>query len=124
MPKFIVTKSVDAHANYSALVEADDATDAINVARDEEGALDWHPVCVNEYDDRVWGNIEPEEVADDYVMDERPEAWPVNLDKVLSALNEAEAFIQGFDGDEAQEEGSVEKLLALIASAKNTLEGR
>lgn len=67
MPKFVITKSVDAHVHYSTVVEAGSADLAKHFARKRENDLTWHDVGTTEYDDRDWDNIEPEEVDDAFV---------------------------------------------------------
>jgi hypothetical protein len=63
MPKFFITKSVDAHV-HSTAVEAGTADLTRQFARDHEGELTRHDVGKSEYNERDWANIEPEEVYD------------------------------------------------------------
>lgn len=62
MPKFRVTKCVDAFAHYSTIVEADDPEQAVVVAQANEHSLDWESDGVSEYDKVSWDNIDPEEI--------------------------------------------------------------
>lgn len=69
MPKFLVTKSVDAFINYGAIVEAVSAHEAREIAEDDDDLLDWYTVSTSEFDNVDFDNIEPEEVADDFMLE-------------------------------------------------------
>ncbi|RUX60191.1 hypothetical protein [Mesorhizobium sp. M7A.F.Ca.CA.002.12.1.1] len=60
MPKFKVTKCQDAFQHYSTIVEAENAEDAIEVAKSDDGSLVWADDGVSVYDETDWDNIPPE----------------------------------------------------------------
>lgn len=69
MPKFLVTKSVDAFVNYSAVVEAETADAAQEIAVTADPVLDWQQTSVAEFDHVDFDNIPPELVADDFALE-------------------------------------------------------
>lgn len=52
MPKFTVRRLVDAWVTYTAEIEADDASEAAELARENDGTLDWTEEDVLTFDDR------------------------------------------------------------------------
>ncbi|AZO48022.1 hypothetical protein [Mesorhizobium sp. M4B.F.Ca.ET.058.02.1.1] len=60
MPKFKVTKCVDAFQHFSIVVEAENAEAAVELAKEDDDILDWVDDGVTTYDDVDWENIEPE----------------------------------------------------------------
>ena len=52
MARFIVLKQVDAWVNYQAIVVADSAAEAAEMAAEHEEAYSWEGVGTNEYDHR------------------------------------------------------------------------
>ena len=64
MPKFKVTKCVDAYAHFTTVVEADNADAAIAIAKIENDILLWNEEDLTYYDNASWDNIEPEELID------------------------------------------------------------
>ncbi len=74
MPKFLVTASVDAFANYQTVIHAADETEAREAAESEweSNSLAWQQTSVSEFDHVDFDNIPPEMVADDFKLE--PEA--------------------------------------------------
>lgn len=71
MPKFVVTKCVDAYVHYEAEIMADNALDARSKSETLNGDLFWSRTGVTEYDHIDFDNIEPElveEPIDEVVM--------------------------------------------------------
>jgi hypothetical protein len=64
MPKFIVTKKVDAYVAYVAEIEAKDADEAHALAQAEDG-IEWSYDCVLEFDHTEYfkEDVEPAEEA-------------------------------------------------------------
>lgn len=90
MPKFLVTKSVDAFANYTAIVEAGTVAEAREIAEEDDDLLDWKFSSVSECDHVDFDNIEPEPVSDDF------EIGPSDSDiikELLAALKFADDII-------------------------------
>lgn len=85
MPKFLVTKSVDAFVNYSAIVEAENASEARQKAEDEDRFLAWHETSVTDFDETDFDNIEPEAVADDFTLEPAEDLTA----ELLAALKDA-----------------------------------
>lgn len=52
MPKFTVRRLVDAWLTYTAEIEADDASEAAELARENDSTLDWSEEDVLTFDDR------------------------------------------------------------------------
>lgn len=69
MPKFLVTKSVDAFINYSAVVEAANADEAREIAENDDDSLDWHETSTAEFDNVDFDNIPPEQVLDGFMLE-------------------------------------------------------
>lgn len=65
MPKYRVTKCVDAFVHFSAIVDAPDPDQAILLAQKLDESLDWVEEGVSVYDEVDWSNIEPELVEDE-----------------------------------------------------------
>ena len=71
MPTFTVLCRIDAFADYVAEVEADDAEEAAELARDNHGDYKWEHDQTAEFDDRFYvtldadgGEIESTRVGD------------------------------------------------------------
>jgi hypothetical protein len=64
MPKFIVTKLVDAYVVYTTEVEAYDKTEARAVASHRSFKGDWEGGDVREFDDHIFPIDEIEEVTE------------------------------------------------------------
>lgn len=69
MPKYEVTKLVDAYVPYTAIVNARDADEAIKVARLHEEDLTWEAQDAREFDDTEWPREEVEKVVTDISLD-------------------------------------------------------
>ena len=54
MPTFTVLCRIDAYADYVAKVEADDAAEAAELARDNHGDYKWEHDQTLEFDDRYY----------------------------------------------------------------------
>lgn len=93
MPKFLVTASVDATVNYSKVIEADSATEADEIAKQEWAAdsLSWMNTGTYELDNVDFDNIEPQEVADDFTLEPDEDLTA----ELLAALKAVKARING-----------------------------
>lgn len=58
MPKFNVLCRIDAYADYVAEVEADDATEAAELAMDNHGDYKWEHQQTAEFDDRLYVTLD------------------------------------------------------------------
>lgn len=91
MPKFLVTKCVDAVVNYGAIVEAATAKEADEFAQENNDSLSWSQTGVYELDGVDFDNIEPQEVADDFTIEPAEDLAA----ELLAALKAIVARIQG-----------------------------
>lgn len=129
MAKFIITKCVDAYANYRALVVADSGEEARKLAENDDNAYVWIADGVSEFDDVNFENIEPEAVADEYEFPVEPEpaddaVQVVGGDAALALLREAiEAWPQVGTDDEINGGDMVEWFGSFHAKAKDVLAG-
>ena len=58
MPKFTVVCRIDAYADYVAEVEADNAEDAAEMARDSHEDYVWVSDDTQEFDDRIYMTLD------------------------------------------------------------------
>ena len=58
MPKFTVVCRIDAYADYVAEVEADNAEDAAEMARDSHEDYAWVSDGTQEFDDRIYMTLD------------------------------------------------------------------
>jgi hypothetical protein len=79
VPKFLITKCVDAFVNYQAIVDAADAADARRIAEEEDG-INWRESGVSEFDETDYDNIEPE------LWETDPEVIRKKLDEAIAKL--------------------------------------
>jgi hypothetical protein len=56
--RFEVLCRIDAYADYVALVEADSAQEAAELAYDDHGAYRWEHRAVQEFDDRLYVTLD------------------------------------------------------------------
>jgi hypothetical protein len=97
MPKFIITASVDAFANYQTVIEAADETEAREAARGEweANSLAWAQTSVSEFDEIDFDNFPPEMVADDFTLEPETDLFA----ELLAAFKEAVAFHDGEENE-------------------------
>lgn len=93
MPKFRVTKCVDAYVNYEAIIEAKNEEEARILAKDNDGDHAWEQTGFSEYASVDYDNIPPEEVSDEELAAEAAVDTPKDYaltgaerDTVLAAL--------------------------------------
>ncbi len=58
MPMFRVVCRIDAYADYVAEVEADNAEDAAELAREDHNDYRWESDGVEEFDDRIYMTLD------------------------------------------------------------------
>lgn len=91
MPKFVVTKCVDAYVNYVAIVEAENAAEAREIAEDEKDSLDWKEDGVTEFDETEFDNVAPEPVTDDFKFGESDADVMADMLAAMKAILACEA---------------------------------
>lgn len=117
--KFIVTKCVDAFANYQALIHAESAAQAVEIAQEEGGDVQWTLAGHSEFDHVDWENIEPEAVADDFEFGEEP---AVPTDPVAAAQAAVKALAYARDCLKAAgATRAVDKARLALSSAKGAV---
>lgn len=112
MPKFIVTKSVDAFANYVAIVEAKNAAEARELAEDVD---DWKEDGVTEHGDTDYDNVAPERVADDFTFGPSDADVMGRMLGMLHIFRSTIEFYRAIDDRAGDGEGSKLKTVALAA---------
>lgn len=98
MARYLVTKSVDAFANYTGIVEAASAAEARRIAEAEDDLIDWKFSSVGECDDVDFDNIEPELVAEDFAV------GPSDAEVIAEMLAALRAIIALAPAEQPEEE--------------------
>lgn len=115
MPKFLVTASVDAFANYQTVIHAADETEAREYAESEweANSLAWQRTSVSEFDHVDFDNFPPEQVADDFKLEPDEDLTA----ELLAALKAVDAWSRGY-GTKTQAEIMNEYVVPIITKAE------
>lgn len=99
MPRFVVTKCVDAYVNYVGIVDAKSATAARLTAEEQDSLIDWKEDGVTEFDEVEWDNVSPEPVADDFAFGRSEAEIMTDAAKALRDMRAAYGRLHDFLSD-------------------------